>query len=139
MKRLFRAPLLFAVSALIVVSLLASRRSYPLPTELRTRIVSGQTPDEVYIHIRSYRQTATAIHIRARLMQDGYLVPRIILVSSGPNENQVRYFHDDRARAGSVANDLRAIGLRPIAVERIGHYENNPAGRYELWLAPYTR
>src|SRR2546423_10373925 len=99
MKRLFRGRLLFVVSVLAVLSLFAPPRCHPLPAELRTRIVSDQTPDEIYIHIRSDRQHETATRIRQKLMQDGYLVPRIIMVSFGPDENQVRYFHDDRARA----------------------------------------
>jgi hypothetical protein len=140
MKRLFRASLLFIVSAFIALWLFAPPRcESALPAQLRTRIVSDQGPDEIYIHIRSDRQQETAVRIREKLMQDGYLVPRIILVSFGPNENQVRYFHNDRSRAGSVANELRTIGLRPIAVTRIGQYESNPPGRYELWLAPQTR
>lgn len=137
MKR--RARLLFVVSAWIVLLLLAPRRCYPSVAELRTRIVSDQSSDEVYIHIRSDRQEPTAVRVREKLIQDGYLVPRIIMVSFGPHENQVRYFHDDRAAARLVADELRNIGLRPIAVKRIGHYENNPPGRYELWLAPYVR
>jgi hypothetical protein len=141
MKRLFRARLLLVIPTLIVLALFAPPRCgcYPLPAELKTRIVSERTPDEVYIHIRSERQAETAIRIREKLMQDGYLVPRIIMVSFGPNENQVRYFHDDGARAASVAHELRTIGLTPIAVRRIGHYESNPLGRYELWLSPYVR
>lgn len=154
MKRLFCARLLFVVWALIGLSLFTPPHSYAFP---KARIVSGSSgtqggekkggdvtffrpPDaEVYIHIRSDRQAKTAIRIRERLMEDGYLVPRIIMVSFGPRENQVRYFHDDRPRAISVANELRTIGLTPIVVERIGHYESNPSGRYEVWLAPYAR
>jgi hypothetical protein len=161
MKPSFGARFLFIVSGLIGLSM-APPRCYPFP---RVRIVSDSaaiqggekkadfvtfsrgnsrdpdgTPDlEVYIHIRSDRQQETANRIREKLMRDGYLVPRIIMVSFGPHENQVRYFHDDRARAASVADELRTIGLTPIAVERIGHYESNPLGRYELWLAPYAR
>ena len=157
MKRLFRVRLLFVVPALIALSLIAPPLCHPFP---RTRIISrsagtqvdvvtfsrghsrdtDRAPDpEVYIHIRSDRQAETAVRIREKLTQDGYLVPRIIMVSAGPHENQVRYFHDDRARAVSVADELKGIGLKPIAVERIGHYESNPPGRYELWLAPYAR
>ena len=136
---MFRARLLVVVPPLIVLPFFAPPRCYPFPAELRTRIVSDQTQDEVYIHIRSDHQQETANRIRDKLMQNGYLVPRIIMVSFGPDENQVRYFHDDRARAGSVAHELRTIGLIPIAVKRIGHYENNPRGRYELWLAPDVR
>ena len=94
---------------------------------------------EVYIHIRSDRQQETANRIRDKLMQDGYLVPRIIMVSFGPHENQVRYFHDDKRRARSVADELRTLGLTPITVTRIAHYDSNPPGRYELWLAAYAR
>ena len=139
MKHLFRARLLFVISALIGLSVMAPLPCYPSLGELRTRIVSDQSPDEIDIHIRSDRQAEIAVRIREKLMQDGYLVPRIILVSFGPQENQVRYFHDDRTRAVSVADKLKRIGLIPIEVERIGHYESNPPGRYALWLAPYAR
>ena len=61
------------------------------------------------------------------------------MVPFGPRENQVRYFHNDRARAGEIAHELRTIGLIPISVRQIGHYENNPPGRYEVWLDPYVR
>lgn len=158
MKRRFLARLLLVVSAWMVLSLFAPPRCDSFP---KTRIVSvsaamegrekkgdvvtffrdaDQIPDpEVYIHIRSDRQQAAANRIREKLTRDGYLVPRIIMVSFGPHENQVRYFHDDGARARSVAHELRTIGFTPISVQRIGHYETNPPGRYELWLAPHAR
>lgn len=140
MKRQFRAPLLFVVLASVIASLFVAPCCHPSSAAaLRTRIVCDQGPDEVYIHIRSDRQAGIAIRIREKLIQDGYLVPRTIMVSFGPHKNQVRYFHDDRARAESIAHELKGIGLTTIAIKRIGHYQNNPRGRYELWLAPYAR
>src|SRR2546423_11995887 len=101
MKRLFRGRLLFVVSVLAVLFLFAPPRRHPLPAELRTRIVSDKTPDEIFIHIRSDRQHETATRIRQKLMRDSYLVPPIIMVSIGPDENQLRYFHYDRALASA--------------------------------------
>ena len=73
MNRLFSCTTFVVVSALIVLSLFVPPRCYPFPAELRrTRIVSDQTQDEVYIHIRSDQQQETANRIRDKLMHNGY-------------------------------------------------------------------
>ena len=101
--------------------------------------MSASPQDEVFIHIRSDEQEMLAIRIKEKLQRDGYSVPRIIPVTFGPKENEVRYFHRDRLEASIVLHDLRDLGLGHIALKSIAHYESNPPSRYELWLGPHTR
>ena len=104
-----------------------------------TSIVSDNVQDRVFIHIRSDKQETTAQRIKERLQEEGYSVPRVILVASGPHENEVRYFHEDRVEANVVLHDVSGLGLGRVALKSIGHYPRNPPGRYELWLSPGTR
>ena len=123
-------------SALSATSFAREQVNAELPS---TSVVSDNLQDQVFIHIRSDRQITTAKRIKDRLQNEGYSVPRVILVAFGPRQNEVRYFHDDRGQADVVLHDVSGLGLGRVALKSIGHYENNPRGRYELWLSPGTR
>ena len=102
-------------------------------------VVSDSPGTEVFIHIRSENQQATAARIKTFLEEKGYSVPRIIIVSGGPRQMQMRYFHGDRDQASKIARDLSGMKLGPITIESIAHYEKTmPPNRYELWLAADT-
>ena len=103
-------------------------------------VVSDSPGTEVFIHIRSENQHATAARIKTFLEEKGYTVPRIIIVSGGPRQMQMRYFHGDRGQASKIISDMHDLKLGPIMMESIPHYEKTvPANRYELWLAADTR
>jgi hypothetical protein len=139
-----RYGLLFALAVLVLIlahfTYASNREAVSIPQLPETSIVPSANGNEVFIHIRSQSQQPVADRIRDSLEGEGYAVPQVRLVSSGPSENQVRYFHRDKNQAAEIVNDLSRLRLGRIKMRSIGRYEKTmPPRRYEVWLAPGTR
>ncbi len=94
----------------------------------------------IFLHIRSAAQRPAARQVADTLRQQGYLVPGIqILVESGPDETQVRYFHPtDQAEAQKILDQLTASGVKNVASKPnliLGQVEIRQR-QYEIWFAP---
>ena len=94
----------------------------------------------IFVHIRSASQRPAARQVADVARQKGYIVPGIqILVESGPDETQVRYFHAaDEAEAQKILDELTAGGVANVAAKPnfiAGHDEIRPR-QYEIWFAP---
>jgi hypothetical protein len=94
----------------------------------------------IFFHIRSAAQRPTARQVADTLRQQGYVVPGIqILVESGPDEAQVRYFHQtDEAEAQKILDQLTASGVKHVAPKPnfISGQVEIRQRQYEVWFAP---
>ncbi len=62
-----------------------------------------------------------------------------ILVESGPDETQVRYFHAaDEAEAQKILEQLTASGVKNVAAKPnfIAGHDEIRQRQYEIWFAP---
>lgn len=94
----------------------------------------------VFIHIRSESQRSAAQKVTSTLRQQGYQVPGIqILVKTGPDKTQVRYFHsEEEVEAQKVLDLLAASGVTNAAKTPtlIPGYPDIRRRQYEIWFAP---
>ncbi len=94
----------------------------------------------IFIHIRSASQRAAARPVANTFRQNGYIVPGIqILVETGPDETQVRYFHPaDESEAQKVLDQLAASGVKNMAPKPnlIPGHNDLRQRQYEIWFAP---
>ncbi len=100
---------------------------------------SGVRP-RIFVHIRSASQRPAAKQVADTLRQKGYIVPGIqILVETGPDETQVRYFHAaDESGAQTIVGELTAAGVKNVAVKPnfIAGHDDIRQRQYEIWFAP---
>jgi hypothetical protein len=91
----------------------------------------------VYIHIRDQSQHAAATQIASNLENQGFVVPRIVQASKGPDQTQLRYFKiNERADADKA---VAALDVANAVIKPMSQYEKSTgirARHYELWLAP---
>jgi septal ring factor EnvC (AmiA/AmiB activator) len=94
----------------------------------------------IFVHIRSAAQRPAARPVADTLRQQGYTVPGIqILVDSGPDETQVRYFHAaDEVEAQKILGQLSAAGVKNVAAKPnfIAGHDDIRQHQYEIWFAP---
>ncbi|HKV60813.1 MAG TPA: LytR C-terminal domain-containing protein [Candidatus Acidoferrum sp.] len=100
---------------------------------------SGVRP-RIFVHIRAASQRPAAKQVADIFRQKGYTVPGIqILVETGPDETQVRYFHaPDETGAQAILSQLTAAGVKNVAAKPnliAGHDDIRPH-QYEIWFAP---
>lgn len=94
----------------------------------------------IFIHIRDNSQRPAVRPVAEALRQQGFVVPGIqILVDSGPNQTQVRYFHPTgEAEAQKILDQLTASGVKNVAPKPNlipGQLEIRQR-QYEIWFAP---
>ncbi len=94
----------------------------------------------IFIHIRAAAQRSAARMVADDFRQKGFFVPGIqILVESGPDETQVRYFHTaDEAEAQKILDQLSASGVKNVAAKPnfIAGHEDIRLRQFEIWFAP---
>ncbi len=94
----------------------------------------------IFIHIRSAAQRPAVRQVADTLRQQGYIVPGIqILVETGPDETQVRYFHAaDESDAQMILGQLAAAGVKNVAAKPnfIAGHDDIRQRQYEIWFAP---
>ena len=94
----------------------------------------------IFVHIRSASQRPAARLVADDFRQKGFFVPGIqILVESGPDETQVRYFHAaDEAEAQKILDQLTASGVKNVAAKPnfIAGHDEIRLRQYEIWFAP---
>lgn len=92
----------------------------------------------IFIHIRSAAQRPKATEIAKALRSQGYIVPGVqILVNEGPDENQVRYFHDsdsEKKEANEIAVALTSAGIAAPQIKYVSNYPNIRGRQYEVWF-----
>lgn len=106
---------------------------------------SGDITPRIYVHFRSPQQPSDQVYLRGKLESiwiDGrnIVVPKMIVVNSGPTVNQLRFFHkSEAAEAQFIAKQLSELIVDLEVSDQSQRYENSPAIRprhYELWLEP---
>jgi hypothetical protein len=109
----------------------------PVPAA-RTQIGSAETPagPRLYINVRNEAQRAWAEQIIRPLADRGIRVAGIRIVSSGPDNPDLRYYNlSERDEAIRVAVALRDFGLRAQQLKHIDETAGQATQRqYELWL-----
>ncbi len=94
----------------------------------------------IFVHIRGASQRPAARLVADNFRQKGFVVPGIqILVESGPDETQVRYFHAaDEAEAQKILEQLTASGVKNVAAKPnfIAGHDEIRQRQYEIWFAP---
>jgi hypothetical protein len=94
----------------------------------------------IFVHIRAASQRPAAKLVADDFRQKGYIVPGIqILVDSGPDETQVRYFHPaDESEAQKVLDQVTASGVKNVAAKPnfIAGHDDLRQRQYEIWFAP---
>ena len=94
----------------------------------------------IFVHIRAASQRPAARLVADDFGQKGFVVPGIqILVESGPDETQVRYFHaGDEAEAQKILEQLTASGVKNVASKPnfIAGHDEIRQRQYEIWFAP---
>ena len=98
------------------------------------------TRPQIFFQIRDNSQRKDAQVLAGILRQQGFDVPGIQKVATGPQTTEVRYFDSaDEARAKQIVQvlELQHISARPVLVQGLGQTET----RLELWLgsAPATQ
>jgi hypothetical protein len=110
-----------------------------LEDSLNSNPEAGVRP-RIFVHIRSASQRPAARLVADDFRQNGYVVPGIqILVESGPDETQVRYFHAaDESEAQRIVEQLTASGVKNVAAKPnlIPGHEDIRKRQYEIWFAP---
>jgi hypothetical protein len=109
----------------------------PVPAA-RPQIGSAETPagPRLYINVRNEAQRAWAEQIIRPLADRGIRVAGIRIVSSGPDNPDLRYYNlSERDEAIRVAVALRDFGLRAQQLKHIDETAGQATQRqYELWL-----
>jgi hypothetical protein len=93
------------------------------------------TRPQIFFQIRDNSQRKDAQVLAGTLRQQGFDVPGIQRVATGPQATEVRYFDSaDEARATRIVQVLEQqhISARPVLVQGLGQ----PETRFELWLGP---
>jgi hypothetical protein len=91
----------------------------------------------VYIHIRDDSQRPSAEKIKSALEGQGFVVPGIQKVSSGPNNTELRFFRSSEAEeAAKAAGALPIFGAKVTLVKGYENSEGIRPRHYEVWLAP---
>jgi hypothetical protein len=110
-----------------------------LEESLNSSPEAGVRP-RIFVHIRSNSQRAGGRMVADDFRQHGYVVPGIqILVESGPDETQVRYFHAvDESEAQKILEQLTTSGVKNVAAKPnlIPGHEDIRKRQYEIWFAP---
>jgi hypothetical protein len=101
-------------------------------------VAPAETPSgpRLYINVRNEAQRAWAEQIVRPLGERGIRVAGIRVVSSGPEEADLRYYNlSERDDVLKVAVALREFGLRAQQLRHIDETAQAAAPRqYELWL-----
>ena len=104
----------------------------------RPQIATGETPSgpRLYINVRNEAQRAWAEQIIRPLGERGIRVAGIRIVSSGPENPDLRYYNlSERDEAIRVAVALRDFGLRAQQLKHMDEAAGQATQRqYELWL-----
>jgi hypothetical protein len=98
----------------------------------------AELPDRVYIHIRDEQQREQAKKLSSVLEQNGFLVPGIERVASGPKRTEVRYFlPEQQAQGAKKISDIVAQTIgEPVVPTQIRGYEGKVNSKqFEIWLA----
>lgn len=94
----------------------------------------------VYIQIRDNSQLAKSQEIQNALIQQGFRVPDIETLSTGPSQTEVRYFVENTAaQADQIARFLTSAGVKNVATKFIPDYDHIKHFRkrkFEIWFSP---
>lgn len=104
-------------------------------TRLNQAAPNIATRPQIFFQIRDNSQRKDAQVLAGTLRQQGFDVPGIQKVATGPQTTEVRYFDSvDEASAKRIVQVLEQqhISARPVLVQGLGQ----PETRFELWLGP---
>ncbi|MGR9086004.1 MAG: nSTAND1 domain-containing NTPase [Gammaproteobacteria bacterium] len=93
----------------------------------------------IYIQIRDGGQLPRSSQIREGLQGEGFKVPEIETLSTGPSKTEVRYFDDGiGSEAGKIVDYLRNAGVKDATAKFIPDYQHVKRRRqiFEIWFAP---
>ena len=91
----------------------------------------------VYFQIYSRDQSGLYQRCAGALRDMGYRVPHYELVSRGPVQTQVRYFHaGEKAQAEALAGATQKCLGGAVTVVFLGRYKGLNPKHFEVWLAP---
>lgn len=114
---------------------LADARRKLLPADGNVLKKSGT----VYIQIRDNSQFAKSREIQDALIQQGFRVPDIETLSTGPSQTEVRYFVENTAsQADQIARFLINAGVKDVATKFIPDYDHIKHFRkqkFEIWFS----
>jgi len=98
-------------------------------------------PIRVFIHVRAdqrQQRDKAAAEVKARLEGNGLVVPGVERVSTGPLNNELRYFRNDEAgEAADIISYLKDLDIGNTQARYVRGYENSSIVRphqYEFWF-----
>jgi hypothetical protein len=98
----------------------------------------AKIPPRVYFHIRNDSQRGKAEQIAAKLQEQGFIVPGIERLDTGPTNTELRFFNgSEPADTQRLVNALNQLGLKVNQVDLSNRYKNSTSIRprhYELWI-----
>jgi len=114
----------------------------PVPSEQPSTSPSSSqhTAARIYLQIQDEQQRSAAELVSKALASDGFIVPGIELVKTGPKSTEVRFFRKaDADGAEKIAGILRESRVPSVIVKYVPGFENSARVRpqqYEIWFAP---
>jgi hypothetical protein len=103
----------------------------------------AKIPARVYFHIRNESQRERAEQIAAKLQEQGFIVPGIERLDTGPTTTELRFFTgSEPADTQVLVNAFTQLGLNVKPVDLSNRYKNSTSVRprhYELWISPNSQ
>ncbi|MCU7936946.1 MAG: hypothetical protein KZQ99_19070 [Candidatus Thiodiazotropha sp. (ex Dulcina madagascariensis)] len=106
--------------------------------EARNLNIVATIAPRIYLHIQQAGQRRRAKDLAEKIESEGYVVPGVQLVSSGPKLTQLRVFKaTEVSEARSILEGIQALGISVQLIDLSEEYNDSPDIRprhYELWL-----
>jgi hypothetical protein len=102
-------------------------------------LVTGNGSGIVYMQIRNEEQRVEAKAIQQVLIDQGFRVPEIESLTTGPSATEVRYFDDRVAEeAVKIADLIKSAGVKEVTAKLIPDYHHAKRRKqiFEIWFSP---
>lgn len=106
---------------------------------LAAEAAGSRGPGIVYMQVRSREQLPESKAIRQVLIDQGFRVPEIESLTTGPSATEVRYFDDQAAESAvKIADLIKSAGVRDVSAKLIPDYHHADRRKqiFEIWFAP---